>query len=135
LEPDDKILASRVRNLENKINNLEAELEELRIKIELNEESKAVENVTGNTELRDQAITTRKNDKTIQLKDAIISFGSKYIVKLPIREIVGIRIPIKLNLTPTITYKILALVDTGCTKNIIHDKYFVRCLEIVHTID
>jgi hypothetical protein len=27
------------------------------------------------------------------------------------------------------------LVDTGCTKNIIHDKYFVRCPEIVHTID
>jgi hypothetical protein len=27
------------------------------------------------------------------------------------------------------------LVDTGCTKNIIHDKYFARCLEIVHTID
>jgi endoglucanase Acf2 len=27
------------------------------------------------------------------------------------------------------------LVDTGCTKNIILDKYFARCLEIVHTID
>jgi hypothetical protein len=40
LGPDDKILASRVRNLENRINNLEAELKELRTKIELNEESK-----------------------------------------------------------------------------------------------
>jgi hypothetical protein len=29
----------------------------------------------------------------------------------------------------------LALVDTGCTKNIIHDKYFVKYPEIVHTID
>jgi hypothetical protein len=27
------------------------------------------------------------------------------------------------------------LVDIGCTKNIIHDKYFARCPEIVHTID
>ena len=41
----------------------------------------------------------------------------------------------KVKLTPTITYKILALVDTGCTKNIMHDKYFARCPEIVHTID
>ena len=29
----------------------------------------------------------------------------------------------------------MALLDTGCTKNIIHDKYFVRCPEIVKTID
>ena len=38
-------------------------------------------------------------------------------------------------MTPNISYKILALVDTGCTKNIIHDKYFIKCPEIVHTID
>jgi len=42
---------------------------------------------------------------------------------------------VKVKLTPTITYKILALVDTGCTKNIMYDKYFERCSEIVHTID
>ena len=71
----------------------------------------------------------------IQLKEAIINFGSKYIVRLPFKEIIGIRVPIKVKLTPNISYKILALVDTGCTKNIIHDKYFVKCPEIVHTID
>jgi uncharacterized protein YlxW (UPF0749 family) len=60
LELDDKILASRVRNLENRINNLEAEVEELRTKIELNEESKTKENIIGNTKLNDQAITNRK---------------------------------------------------------------------------
>ena len=38
-------------------------------------------------------------------------------------------------LKPNISYKILALLDTGCTKNIIHDKYFMRCPEIVETID
>jgi hypothetical protein len=27
------------------------------------------------------------------------------------------------------------LVDTDCTKNVIYDKYFARCPEIVHTID
>jgi hypothetical protein len=64
-----------------------------------------------------------------------MNFGSKYIIKLPFKEIVGIRITVKLNLTPTITYKTLALVDTSRTKNIIHDKYFARCPEIVHTID
>jgi hypothetical protein len=64
-----------------------------------------------------------------------MNFGSKYIIKLPFKEIVGIRIPVKLNLTPTITYKTLALVDTSYTNNIIHVKYFARCPEIVHTID
>jgi chromosome segregation ATPase len=62
----DKILASRVKNLENRINNLEAELEELRRKIEFNEENKTEENVIGNTELKNQALTNRKNNKTIQ---------------------------------------------------------------------
>jgi hypothetical protein len=71
----------------------------------------------------------------MQLKDAIMNFGSKDIIKLPFKEIVWIRIPVKLNLTPTITYKTLALVDTGYTNNIIQIKYFVRCPEIVHTID
>jgi hypothetical protein len=49
--------------------------------------------------------------------------------------VLGIRIPVRINLTPNIYYKILALLDTGCTKNIIHDKYFVRCPVIVKTID
>jgi hypothetical protein len=47
----------------------------------------------------------------------------------------GIRIPIKVVLKPNISYKILALLDTGCTKNIIHDKFFARCPELVTTID
>ena len=127
LEPEDKLLISRVRNLENRINSLEAELEELRSKIELNEVNKIEENERGMTELKDQAISNRKNDKAIQLKDTIINFGSKYIVKLPFKKIIGIRVPVKVKLTPNISYKILALVDTGCTKNIIHDKYFVKC--------
>jgi hypothetical protein len=57
-----------------------------------------------------------KKDKIIQLKDVITSFGSKYIVKLPFKDILGIRIPVKIKLTPHITYKILAFVDTGCTE-------------------
>jgi hypothetical protein len=81
------------------------------------------------------AIFENKNDKIIQLKDAITSFGSKYIGKLPFKDILRIRIPIKIKLTPHITYKLLALVDTGCIKNIIHDKYFINCPELVHTID
>ena len=133
-EPEEKILASRVRILENRLNNLEAELEDLRNRIELNEVKKFEDNI-GNTELKDEAVINKNNDKAMQLKEAIINFGSKYIVKLPFKEIVGIRIPVKVKLTPTITYKILALVDTGCTKNIMHDKYFARCPEIVHTID
>uniref|UniRef100_A0A453HM08 Uncharacterized protein n=1 Tax=Aegilops tauschii subsp. strangulata TaxID=200361 RepID=A0A453HM08_AEGTS len=32
-------------------------------------------------------------------------------------------------------YNIKSLLDTGCTKKIIHDKYFMRCPEIVETID
>jgi hypothetical protein len=48
---------------------------------------------------------------------------------------VYIRIPIKIKLTPHVTYKLLALVDTCCTKNIIHDKYFIKCPELVHTIN
>ena len=80
-------------------------------------------------------IKDKKEDKLIQLKDAITSFGNKYIVRLPFKEVLGIRIPIRIVLKPNISYKILALLDTGCTKNIIHDKYFVRCPEIVKTID
>ncbi|KAK8458155.1 hypothetical protein SEVIR_3G306045v4 [Setaria viridis] len=131
--PEDKILVSRIRNLENRINILEVELEDLRSKIELNTMIEG--NVSGNTKFKYQAIVDKNNEKTIQLKDALINFGSKYIVRLPFKEIVGIRIPVKVKLTPTITYKILALVYTGCTKNIIHDKYFARCPEIMHTID
>uniref|UniRef100_K3ZC42 Retropepsins domain-containing protein n=1 Tax=Setaria italica TaxID=4555 RepID=K3ZC42_SETIT len=130
---EDKILVSRVRNLENRINILETELEDLRSRIEFN--NKIEGNGSGNIELNNQAIIDRNKDKALQLKDAIINFGNKYIVRLPFKEIVGIRIPVKVKLTPTITYKILALVDIGCTKNIIHDEYYARCLEIVHTID
>ena len=60
LESEDKLLASRVRNLENRINSLEAELEELKSKIELNEANKIEENYKGLTELKDQAILNRK---------------------------------------------------------------------------
>uniref|UniRef100_A0A453I3F5 Retropepsins domain-containing protein n=1 Tax=Aegilops tauschii subsp. strangulata TaxID=200361 RepID=A0A453I3F5_AEGTS len=85
----------------------------------------------------EQMVTVRdkKGDKLIQLKDAITSFGNKYIVRLPFKEVLGIRIPVRIVLKPNISYKILALLDTGCTKNIIHDKYFMRCPEIVETID
>ena len=87
--------------------------------------------------MKEQMITVRdkKGDKLIQLKDAITSFGNKYIVRLPFKEVLGIRIPVKIVLKPNISYKVLALLDTGCTKNIIHDKYFMRCPEIVETID
>ena len=90
-----------------------------------------------NTELKDQMVTIRENkgDRLIQLNDAITSFGNKYIVRLPFKEVLGIRIPVKIILKPNISYKILALLDTGCTKNIIHDKYFVRCPEIGKTIE
>ena len=87
--------------------------------------------------MKEQMVTVRdkKGDKLVQLRDAITSFGNKYIVRLPFKEVLGIRIPVKIVLRPNISFKILALLDTGCTKNIIHDKYFVRCPEIVETID
>lgn len=149
LEPEDKTLSSRVRTLENRINRLEIEIEELKFlyenkNIEEVEETQANKN-KENTEFKEQTITEykeksvtikdNKNNKILQLKDAITNFGNKYIVKIPFKEILGIRIPVKIKLKPNITYKILALIDTGCTKNIIHDKYFVRCPELVHTID
>ncbi len=135
LEPEDRILSSRVRNLENRINKLEAELEKL--KGELENSNRQDNNVAKITEMKEQMITLRdkKGDKLIQLKDAITSFGNKYIVRLPFKEVLGIRIPVRIVLKQNISYKILALLDTGCTKNIIHDKYFIRCPEIVETID
>ena len=138
-EPEDRILSSRVRNLENRINRLEADLEELKYKLETANSDKIEQedNIIKNTELKDQMVTIRENkgDRLIQLKDAITSFGNKYVVRLPFKEVLGIRIPVKIILKPNISYKILALLDTGCTKNIIHDKYFARCPEIVKTIE
>jgi hypothetical protein len=135
IESNDNILFHRVRTLENRLNKLEVVLEELKNKIEYERlsEDKNLQNI----EYQEQsiAIIENKKDKIIQLKDVITSFGSKYIIKLPFKDILGVRIPIKIKLTPHITYKILALVDTGCTKNIIHDKYFIKCPELVHAID
>ena len=135
MEPEERILSSRVRNLENRINKLEAELEKLKDELENSKEQN--NNVPKNTEMKEQMVTVRdkKGDILIQLKDAITSFGNKYIVRLPFKEVLGIRIPVKIVLKPNISYKVLALLDTGCTKNIIHDKYFMRCPEIVETID
>ena len=71
-----------------------------------------------------------------QKEDKInISLGSKYIVKIPIKDMLGIRIPIIINLKPNLSYQLLALLDTGCTKNIIHSKYFERCPELISTIE
>ena len=69
LESEDKLLASKVRNLKNRINSLEAELEELKSKIELNEANKIEDNHRDLTELKNQAMLNRKNDKAIQLKE------------------------------------------------------------------
>ena len=68
--------------------------------IELKEINKKKEEASHNIELKDQMTINKKDDKAIQLKDAIINFGSKYIVRLPFKEIVGIRIPVKIKLTP-----------------------------------
>ena len=91
-EPEDRILSSRVRNLENRINKLEAELEELKYKLE-KDNGEQENSVIKNTELKDQMVTIRENkgDRLIQLKDAITSFGNKYIVRLPFKEVLGIR--------------------------------------------
>ena len=71
-----------------------------------------------------------------QKKDKInISLGNKYIIKIPIKDMLGIRIPIIINLKPNLSYQLLALLDTGCTKNIIHSKYFERCPELISTIE
>jgi hypothetical protein len=102
------------------LNKLEVVLEELKIRY--------------NMSIEQSIAIIEKKDKIIHLKDVITSFRSKYIVKLSFKDILGIRIPIKIKLIPHITYKILALVDTGCTKNIIHDKYFIKCPELIHTI-
>jgi ElaB/YqjD/DUF883 family membrane-anchored ribosome-binding protein len=114
IESEDRILSSRVRNLENKINNLEAELEELKYKLAQNNShsiTRSRENLERNTELKDQMITIKgkKGDKIIQLKEAIASFGNKYIVKLPFKDILGIRVPVKIRkksilLPPSLAY-------------------------------
>ena len=71
-----------------------------------------------------------------QREDKInISLGNKYIIKIPIKDMLGIRIPIIINLKPNLSYQLLALLDTGCTKNIIHSKYFERCPELISTIE
>ena len=103
LEPEERILSSRVRNLENRINKLEAELEKLKDELENSKEEN--DNVPKNTEMKEQMITVRdkKGDKLIQLKDAITSFGNKYIVRLPFKEVLGIRIPVKIVLKPNIS--------------------------------
>jgi hypothetical protein len=135
LESDERIISHHVRTLENRLNKLEIELEDLKNKVECDciSEGKNLQNI----ECQEQSIAVfeNKNDNIIQLKDAITNFESKYIVKLPFKDILGIRIPIKIKLTSHITYKLLALVDISCTKNIIHDKYFIKCPELVHTID
>jgi hypothetical protein len=81
--------------LKNRLNKLEIELEELKNKVDCDRilEGKTLQNI----ECQEQfiAIFENKNDKIIELKDAITSFGSKYIVKLPFKDILGIRIPIK----------------------------------------
>jgi hypothetical protein len=61
----------------------------------------------------------------LEEKETIIYW--KQIYCYVTKDILGTRIPIKIKLMPHITYKLLALVDTGCTKNIIHDKYFIKC--------
>jgi hypothetical protein len=126
MESDDKILFHRVRTLENRLNKLEVVLEELKNKVEYERlsEDKNLQNIK--CQEQSIAIIESKKDKIIQLKDVITCFGSKYIIKLPFKDILGIRIPVKIKLTSHITYKILALVDTCCIKNIIHDKYFIK---------
>jgi len=66
LEEEDKLLTRRVRNLENRINSLEVELEELRSKIELSEVQKAEEKAGKNIELKDQTIISNKDNSAIQ---------------------------------------------------------------------
>ena len=73
------------------------ELEELWSKIELSEVQKDEEKASKNIEFKDQTIisnkdnsaiqSSNKDNSTIQLKDAIINFGSKYIVKLPFKKL------------------------------------------------
>ena len=67
-ERDDKILSSRVRILENRINKLEAELEDLKTKID--SQALEEEKIVKNTECQEKtlAIKDSKNNKMIRLK-------------------------------------------------------------------
>jgi hypothetical protein len=69
------------------LNKLEVVLEELKNKVEYERlsEDKNLQNI----ECQEQsiAIIENRNDKIIQLKDIITSFGSKYMVKLPFKDI------------------------------------------------
>jgi hypothetical protein len=77
LESEERIISHHVRTLENRLNKLEIELEEFKNKVECDHilEDKTLQNI----ECQEQsiAIFENKNDKIIQLKDAITSFGSK----------------------------------------------------------
>lgn len=67
-EPEDKILSSRVRNLEHMINKLEVEFKELKGKPENKDKYIAQEeNASKNTELKDQMVTVKeqKGDRLI----------------------------------------------------------------------
>uniref|UniRef100_K4A1T1 Reverse transcriptase/retrotransposon-derived protein RNase H-like domain-containing protein n=1 Tax=Setaria italica TaxID=4555 RepID=K4A1T1_SETIT len=100
------------------------------------EEIHNIENAMDALEIKDEETSDSKEARTELMDQGDCEHDwIRGRVRLPFKEIVGIRIPVKVKLTPTITYKILALVETGCTKNIIHNKYFARCPEIVHTID
>ena len=48
--------------------------------------------------MKEQTVTVRdtNGDMLIQLKDAISSFENKYIVRLPFKEVLGIRIIVKM---------------------------------------
>ena len=58
--------------------------------------------------MKEQMTTVRDKhgDWLIQLKDVITYFGNKYIVILPFKEVLGIRIPVRIVLKPNISYKI-----------------------------
>ena len=60
-------------------------------------------------------VRDKKGDKLIQLKDAT-SFENKYTVRLPFKEILGIRIPIRIVLNPNISYKNIGIIRHGMHK-------------------
>lgn len=103
LEPEERILSSRVKILENRINNLKTKIEELKNHMNKPQEEEILEN----TEFKEQTIVLKdsKGAKMTQLNNAITNFENKYIVKLPFKDVLGIRITVKIKLKPNITYK------------------------------
>lgn len=90
---NERILSSRVRTFENRVNKLEVELEGLRNKTDNKNLQKGKEK--ENIECKEETITMKDNkvSKIIQLKDSITNFGTAP-AQIPRRDGLSFTLPV-----------------------------------------